>query len=80
MTISEIAASSPLDLLIAETQGKVKVTRLPKRKAKKSELIMSMTKGVRTNTNRGSHDHPGATVAHRSIIQGRQEDYFRTSG
>ncbi len=80
MNISEIAASSSLDLLIAETQGKVKVTRLPKRKPRKGELIMSMTKGVRTNTNRGSHEHPGATAAHRSIMQGRQEDYFKTSG
>ena len=45
MTISEIAASSSSDLLIAEIQGKVKVTRLPMRKARKSELVMTRVGG-----------------------------------
>mgnify|MGYP001005270850 CR=1 FL=1 len=46
MTISELAKSSNLDLAIAEAQGKVKVTRLPMRKARKNELVF--TSGYRT--------------------------------
>ena len=49
--ISDLAAKgNTLDLLIAETRGQVKVTKLPTRKPRKSELIMSQTKGSRTNT------------------------------
>ena len=40
-----ITTMSNLDLAIAEAQGKVKVTRLPARKAKKSELVMSRVGG-----------------------------------
>lgn len=62
MTISEFATLSNLDLAIAEAQGKVRVTRLPARKARKSELIMSMTKGLRTNTNRQGQTTPQAQI------------------
>lgn len=62
MTISEFATLSNLDLAIAEAQGKVSVTRLPARKARKSELILSMTKGLRTNTNRQGQTTPQAQI------------------
>lgn len=40
-----------LDLAIAEAQGHVKVTRLPVRKARKSELVMSRIGGCGTRWN-----------------------------
>ena len=42
---SALAAGSAMDLLIAEVQGTVKVTRLPARRARKSELVMSRVGG-----------------------------------
>ena len=42
-----------LDLEILDTQNKIKYIKLPTRKARKSELILTQTKGIRTNTNRG---------------------------
>jgi hypothetical protein len=79
--LSTLAAGSALDLLIAETQGLVKVTRLPQRKAKRSELVMSSTKGVRTNTNRRGQAYNGqATRAQISVIEGNGAAYFKTSG
>jgi hypothetical protein len=78
---SALAAGSALDLLIAETQGLVKVTRLPQRKAKRSELVMSSTKGVRTNTNRRGQAYNGhATHAQNSVVEGNAGAYFKTSG
>ena len=38
--------ATKLDLAIAEAQGFIKVTRLPVRRAKKSELIMSRVGGA----------------------------------
>lgn len=62
MSITEYATLSNLDLAIAEAQGKVRVTRLPARKARKSELVLSMTKGLRTNTNRQGQSAPQAQI------------------
>lgn len=38
--------ATKLDLAIAEAQGLVKVTRLPTRKARKSELVMTRVGGA----------------------------------
>jgi hypothetical protein len=57
-----LTTATKLDLLIAEAQGKVKVTRLPARKPRKSELWLSSTKGVRTNTNRQGQSTPQAAI------------------
>ena len=54
MTVSEFASLSTLDLTIAEVQGKVKVTRLASVKPRKSDLVMTQTKGNRCRTNRSS--------------------------
>ena len=47
------ATLTRLDLEILDTQNKIKYIKLPTRKPRKSELILSQTKGIRTNTNRG---------------------------
>ena len=49
----DFATATRLDLEIWDTQNKIKYIKLPTRKARKSELILSQTKGIRTNTNRG---------------------------
>ncbi len=48
MDISTLATASAADLLIAEVQGLVKVTRLPSRRPRKSDLIMSRVGGAST--------------------------------
>jgi len=53
---------SNLDLAIAEAQGKVTVTRLPSVKPRKSDLWLTSTKGVRTNTNRQGQSTPQAAI------------------
>ena len=59
----------------------VKIEVLPPRKAKKSELIFSMTKGPRTNTNRRGQAYMGhATHAQQSTVEGNRTAYFKTSG
>ena len=47
------ATATRLELEILDTQNKIKYIKLPTRKARKSELILTQTKGIRTNTNRG---------------------------
>ena len=47
------ATATRLELEILDTQNKIKYIKLPTRKPRKSELILSQTKGIRTNTNRG---------------------------
>ena len=47
------ATLTRLDLEILDTQNKIKYIKLPTRLPRKSELILSQTKGIRTNTNRG---------------------------
>jgi hypothetical protein len=76
-----VATASKLDLLIADAQGSVIYTVLPARKARKSELIMSRTNGVRTNTNRRGQAYSGhATHAQNAVIEGNAAAYFKTSG
>ena len=48
-----LATATRLDLEIWDTQNKIKYIKFPPRHARKSELILSQTKGIRTNTNRG---------------------------
>ena len=47
----DFATATRLDLEIWDTQNKIKYIKLPTRHARKSELMLSQTKGVRTNTN-----------------------------
>ena len=49
----DFATLTRLDLEILDTQEKIKYIKLPTRKPRKSELILTQTKGIRTNTNRG---------------------------
>ena len=49
----DFATATRLDLEIWDTQNKIKYIKLPTRKPRKSDLILSQTKGIRTNTNRG---------------------------
>ena len=49
----DFATLTRLDLQIMDTQNKIKYIKLPTRMPRKSELILSQTKGIRTNTNRG---------------------------
>ena len=51
-----------LDLEIWDTQNKIKYIKLPTRKPRKDCLILSQTKGVRTNTNRGNINTKFATI------------------
>tara|TARA_A100001515_G_C4499263_1_gene186082 strand:- start:337 stop:558 length:222 start_codon:yes stop_codon:yes gene_type:complete len=70
---------SELDSRIAA--GEFTVTKLPTRKPRKSELIFSMTKGPRTNTNRRGQAYQGhATHAESAVVEGNQGAYFKTSG
>lgn len=81
MSTLNVAKASKLDLLIADTQGQIKYTVLPTRKARKSELIMSRTNGPRTNTNRRGQAYSGhATHAQNAVIEGSASAYFKTSG
>jgi len=48
-----LATATRLELEILDTQNKIKYIKLPTRMPRKSELILSQTKGIRTNTNRG---------------------------
>ena len=58
----DFATATHLDLEIWDTQNKIKYIKLPTRHARKSELILSQTKGVRTNTNRGNINTKFATI------------------
>ena len=58
----DFATVTRLDLEIWDTQNKIKYIKLPTRKARKSELILSQTKGVRTNTNRGNINTKSANL------------------
>ena len=58
-----------------------KVTVLKPRKARKGELVMSMTKGARTNTNRRGQAYSAhALRPETNIISGGASAYFKTSG
>ena len=58
----DFATATRLDLEIWDTQNKIKYIKLPTRHARKSELILSQTKGVRTNTNRGKINSKMASI------------------
>ena len=58
----DFATATRLDLEILDTQNKIKYIKLPTRHARKSELILTQTKGVRTNTNRGNINTKFATI------------------
>ena len=58
----DFATVTRLDLEIWDTQNKVKYIKLPTRKPRKDYLILSQTKGVRTNTNRGNINTKFATI------------------
>ena len=56
------ATATRLDLEIWDTQNKIKYIKLPTRMPRKSELILSQTKGIRTNTNRGKINTKSANL------------------
>ena len=62
MTNINVATATRLDLEIADTQGRIKYTVLPTRKPRKSLLVMTQTKGLRTNTNRQGQSTPQAAI------------------
>ena len=57
-----LATATRLDLEIWDTQNKIKYIKLPTRKPRKEYLILSQTKGIRTNTNRGKINSKMATI------------------
>ena len=58
-----------------------KVTVLKPRRARKGELVMSMTKGARTNTNRRGQAYSAhALRPETNIISGGASAYYKTSG
>ncbi len=58
----DIANLTRLDLEILDIQQKIKYVRLPVRNPRKSELWLTQTKGIRTNTNRGKINTKSATL------------------
>ena len=58
----DFATATRLDLEIWDTQNKIKYINLPTRKPRKDCLILSQTKGVRTNTNRGKINSKMASI------------------
>ena len=58
----EFATLTRLDLEILDIQNKIKYIKLPTRKPRKSDLILTQTKGIRTNTNRGNINTKFATI------------------
>jgi len=64
-----------------QSNGKsVKITKLKTRKPRKGELVMSMTKGSRTNTNRRGQSYSGATVITHSVIEGNSNQQLKLKG
>ena len=62
MTNINVATATRLDLEIADTQGRIKYTVLPTKAPKRSLLVMTQTKGLRTNTNRQGQSTPQAAI------------------
>jgi len=58
----DFATATRLDLEIWDTQNKIKYIKLPTRKPRKDYLILTQTKGIRTNTNRGNINTKMATI------------------
>ncbi len=57
-----IATASSLDLLLADVRGEIKYKRLRANKPRKSDLWLTQTKGIRTNTNRGKLNEKHAQI------------------
>ena len=58
----DYASLTRLELEILDTQNKIKYIKLPVRNPRKSELWLSQTKGIRTNTNRGKINTKSASL------------------
>ena len=58
----DFATATRLDLEIWDTQNKIKYIKLPTRKPRKEYLILTQTKGIRINTNRGNINTKFATI------------------
>ena len=58
----DYASLTRLELEILDTQNKIKYIKLPVRNPRKSELWLTQTKGIRTNTNRGEINSKSATL------------------
>ena len=58
----DYASLTRLELEILDTQNKIKYIKLPVRNPRKSELWLTQTKGIRTNTNRGKINCKSATL------------------
>ena len=61
-TTLNVATASRGDLLIADARGEVKYTVLKTQRPRKDMLVMTQTKGLRTNTNRGKINDKHATL------------------
>ena len=59
---SDLSKLSRLDLEILDTQSKIKYVRLPVSHPRKSDLWLTQTKGIRTNTKRGKINSKSATL------------------
>ena len=60
--ITDFATASRLDLELADTRGQIKYTRLKPQSPRRSLLVITQTKGLRTNTNRGKINNKHATL------------------
>ena len=60
--ITNVATASRLDLELADTRGQIKYTRLKAQSPRRSLLVLTQTKGLRTNTNRGKINNKHATL------------------
>ncbi len=57
------------------------VKRLRPRRPRKGELVMTMTKGVRTNTNRRGQSYSAhALRPETNVISAPKSSYYKTSG
>ena len=57
------------------------VKRLRPRRPRKGELVMSMTKGIRTNTNRRGQAYSAhALRPETNVISAPKSSYYKTSG
>ncbi len=58
----DYASLTRLELEILDVQNKIKYIKLPVRNPRKSELWLTQTKGIRTNTNRGKINTKSASL------------------
>ena len=62
MKTFDFKTATRLDLEIWDTQNKIKYIKLPTRHSRKTQLLLSQAKCVRTNTNRGKINSKMATI------------------